>query len=149
MHTVKTHLPLIIKKMLWIKWKSVCNLKEVHSFLYLSLLQGLTGMQRHVAHVCSDLPNMECGRHVMYYRVKANWQWRLPLFDIINITFSVWMQIEASPLEYEWAIFPRSRLWIWFHPRGGVRAHRDRWARHGECICSRGKISSVTFQETC
>lgn len=42
---------------------------------------------------CSDLPGQECTHLLMYFYVQAIWQWRVPSFCSINISFPIWMQI--------------------------------------------------------
>lgn len=51
---------------------------------------------------CSDLPGQECTYLLMHFYVQANWQWRVPSFCSINISFPIWMQI--------WGVTPRIQM---------------------------------------
>lgn len=57
-------------------------------WFFFLLLQCLIGW------FCSDLPGQESTHLLMHFYVQANWQWRVPSFCSINISFPpVWMQI--------------------------------------------------------
>lgn len=51
-------------------------------------------LRRLIGWFCSDLPGP--GMHLpslTHFCVQANWQWRVPSFCSINISFLIWMQI--------------------------------------------------------
>lgn len=55
------------------------------------------------------------GMHLMQFYVQAVWQWRVPSFCAINISFSIWMQIwDVAPGILMGSPMKNNPVWIWF-----------------------------------